>query len=557
MNWERIIAATDGRPQSLARIVDQDDADGAALATLLLLEETPPPTAALIAAAKMVRRHGALPTHAALAPQIAAALADWRADPQVLGAAFGSAKQERLTWSVAQMVGALRDRPAALRGAVAIVRRSGDQWCVARCLDALGADGWRALEEDQRAALLKDAPADALGPVWGALDKAQRAATTQRTEGRSGDAARLIGSIGAAAWRATDRALRKRLIDAAVRDRYGIPETAPAWPSMTDDERAVLATAVIEHGDSWTAFHVLKNLGAAGRAPLAADLRAALERRAMGEPDAWRVLAWRAADAGWGALTDEERDALMTAAGQEPWRVPVLLRIVGVAGWRAMDDRERERLAVVVRHAPDDLFACPPALWSALAGAALPPATEISWDAPEFWRAEDVDADLVALPPAHRALVLALAPWRPEDAAKDSVRVQRLLAAWRALTDAARATLATAAPGVLPPVAAAARLHGGVSAAVDVVGATVARIATATGGAAAKRAVAAMLRTPDRWRSWMIAFAPTDDDPPDAWAAWRRAARRGVVPDSALCARLAAKERAAGATRRGLRRARR
>ena len=42
MDWERIIDAANGRPQSLAWIVDRSDADVAAPATLLLPEEAPP-----------------------------------------------------------------------------------------------------------------------------------------------------------------------------------------------------------------------------------------------------------------------------------------------------------------------------------------------------------------------------------------------------------------------------------------------------------------------------------------------------------------------------------
>ena len=435
MNWERIIAAADGRPQSLAWFVYQGtDANGAALATLLLLDDAPHPAAALIAAARMVRRYGVLPTYAALAPQIDAALAAWRADPQWVGRAVGAAAGKRATKNVAWMVRALRDRPAALRDAVDIVLRDGDV-AIGRLLAALGADGLRALKKDQRAALLKKAPLAVRVWFWIARNDAPRAAATRRTKGWRFNAAEIIGRIDAAAWQAITSAVRRDLIDAAVRNPTGVHVTACSCLDLTDGERAVLARSVIERGDSWAAFHVLKNLGAAGRATLAADLRAALERRAMESPGAWRVLALRAADDGWTALTDEERSAMMTAAEQEPWRTSVILYAVGVAGWRAMTADEQTRLAAVVRRAPAALFACPPALWSALAGAALPPATEISWDDPKFWRAEDADADLGGLPPAHQMLVLALAPWRAADAASDSARGPRLLAAWSAMPD--------------------------------------------------------------------------------------------------------------------------
>ena len=557
MDWKRIIAAVSGRPRPLAWFVRQGPVpDDAALATLLLLDDAPHPAAALVAAAATVWLQFAPPILAALAPHVAPALAAWRDDPQWVDRAVGNEARWGLTSSVAPLVGALRDDPAALRDAVAIVVRDGDPSGVGLCLNALGADGWRALEADRRDALLQKAPDYALGRVWGALDDAQRAAATQRTEGRSGAAAQLIGRIGAAAWRATDPTLRKRLIDAAARDPESVGKTAPAWAGMTAAERGRLARAVMAQGAAAAAINLLDALGAARRAVLTAAQRAGIEARAMGE-GAMSVLEWRAADAGWTALSAEERGAVLAAAEAAPRRGADLLRAVGAAGWRAMTADERARLAAVVRRMPDVFFRCPPALWSAIAGAALPPTHQIPWTAIKQWRAEDADADLGGLPPSHQTLVLALAPWRPEDAAPDSVRGTRLCVAWDALTEVARVALATAAPGVLPSVAAAARLRGGGSAAVAAVGATVARIATATGGADVKRAVGAMLRTPADWRAWMVGVAPTDGDPSEAWKAWRRAARRGVVPDSALCARLAAKERAAGPTRRGLRRARR
>ena len=76
-----------------------------------------------------------------------------------------------------------------------------------------------------------------------------------------------------------------------------------------------------------------------------------------------------------------------------------------------------------------------------------------------------------------------------------------------------------------------------------------------TGGAGAKRAVGAMLAASDRWRSWMIAFAPTDGDPPETRAAWRDAAQRGLIADLTICARLTAKEREESAPSRAPRRA--
>ena len=539
MDWTIILDAATGRAEALNRVVRRSSNDHAALQPLLLLEEAPHPAAALVAVAT-VREDLAPPIQAALAPHVAPALAAWRADPHWAERAVGDQARRNLPWGVAGLVGALRADPAALHDAVAIVVRDGDAEAVAHCIGALGVTGWRALADDRRAALLQKARVSAFGRVWEALDDAQRTTAALRAEsGHPFIAAGLIGWIGAAAWRATDDPpLRRRLIDAVASQPRWVPTTAPAWAGMTAAERETLARAVIKRCDSQTVFCLLGDLGAAGRATLTADLRAALEARARTH-DPWRVLALRAADVGWDALIAEERSAVLAAAEEQPRRVPDLLRAVGVAGWTAMRADEQERIAVAVRREPDALFACPPSLWGALAVAALPPATAMK-DAAHHWRTEDAAADLDGLPPAHQALVLALAPWRPEDATKDSVRVRRLRAAWDALPDDERAALATVHPSVLAPIVAAARLRGGAATTIDAVGETVARRAAATDSAAAKRIVGAMLRTSDDWRAWMASFAPSAADPPEVWEAWRRAAQCGLVADVTLCARLAA-----------------
>ena len=538
MNWTVILDAATGRANALNQVVRRSSDECAALQTLLLLAEAPHAAAALVAAAPTPDRIAPL-VHAALAPSVAPALAAWRADPQWVDRVVGADVRAQLTWGVAGMVGALRNDPGVLRDAFGVVLHDADPYVISRCLEALGADGWKALEDEQRRTLLTRAPADALGRVWDALDDAQREATTQRAESTPNVAADCIGCIGAAAWRATDPALRRRLIAAVARDPGWVSATAPAWAGMTDDERARLATPVITSDRDRHALDLLKALGAAGRATLTVEQRAALDARAMEHLAAWLVLAFRAADAGWSALTDDERDVVLAATEEETRDVADLLRAVGVAGWNAMSADDQARLAAVARGAPTDLFRCPPAFWPALAGAALPPATDVPEDAPFSWRSEEAAANLSRLPPAHQALVLALAPWRTDEVTKDSVRVRRLRAVWDALPADERAALATAHPLMLAQVAAAARLHGGAAAAVESVGATVGRWAAAVGGADAKRAVGAMLRTPDDWRAWMAAFAPTDGDPSETWDAWRRAARRGILPDPAMCARLA------------------
>ena len=557
MDWKMIGNAAAGRTTALRSITRRMGIDDrAALALLLLLDETPPAAAALVAAA-LQSRYDAPPIHAALAPHVAPALADWRADPQWANRAIGAAAQRRLPWDVAVMSGALRADPAALRDIVAIVLRDGDSAAVADCLEALGPAGWTTLDDDGRRTLLARARVSDVGRVWDALGEAQRAKVVERAATAAYDAARLIGSIGAGAWTATDPALRRVLIDAVARDPLWVSATAPAWAGMTDDERDDLARAAIARGDEMDAFRLLGDLGAAGRATLTVEQRAALDGRAKRRPDGWRVLALRAADAGWTALTDEERAVVMAQADLDGGSVRRLLRYVGVAGWRAMRADEQARLAAAVRRTQGALFACPPALWSDLAGAALPPATSILRDVMGYWIAEDAGADLGGLPPPHQAVVLALAPWRIEDAVPDSVRVQRLLGAWSEMPANERVALIMEHLRVLTPVAAAVRLRGGASAAVDVVGATVARVVTMTGGTAVTRDIGAMLGAPGDWRSWMRAFAPTDANPPDAWAAWIAAARRGSIPDPALCARLAAASLSVAPPPRTLRRTRR
>ena len=545
MDWNVLLNAAIGRADALDTITRQEsDAHRAALATLLLLHDAPHPAAALVAVA-LVRGTRIAPLIAVtLAPHAAPALTAWRDDPQWAERAVGAATQKRLAWSIDGVVGALHAHPVAQRAAIAIALRNEDSVAVAHCLKALGADGWEALEDDVRAALLTRASAAACGWVWNALDETQRAAAAQAAVDSSA-VAHLVGRIGPAAWRTTALALRERLIDAVAQRASAVDKTAPAWPGMTDDERETLAMAAIARGGAWCVRDLLDALGPAGRAVLNADQRARLETLALARA-AWDVHLMRIADDGWDALSPQARRAVRSAAQRYAARTAVLLRALGGAGWRALRADERTRLVATVRRAPKTLFRCPPALWSDLAGDALPPATRIPAHVLASWRAEDADADLSRLPPAHQALVLALAPWRAEEAAKDSVRVRGLLATWDQTAADERAALATAHPSVLAPVAAAAHLAGGATAALDAVGATVARVVTATGGSAVKRDIGAMLCAPDDWRSWMIAFAPTDGDPSDVREAWRAAAQRGSIADAALCARLAASPRESG-----------
>ena len=534
MNWRWIIRAADGRMTAIERIVRRrTDDDCAALATLLLLDETPPAAAALVALPVMP-----LPVQAALAEAIEPALAAWRADPQWPGRAVSARARLRLVWGVAAAVRVLRAAPAALHNAVAVVLRSGVSDAVAHCIDALGVAGWRALADDQRAALLARADVEAIGGVWSALDEAQRAATAQRAALHPENAARLIASIAADDWQATAPTVRTFLIDAAAGDPWNIHYAAPAWAGMTSDERARLMTAIYEHNSWMPANMLIAELGVAGLAALPVDQRVALAVKArLEEIVTWPVSSVSSA-AQWDALTEEERGAVLVSAQRAAARAARLLRVVGAARWETFPQNDRKRIAALIRRSPSALFACPPAVWADVAGDRLPPATEAGARAAHHWRAEDADADLGGLPPAHQALVFALAPWRAADAASDSVRMQRLRVAWESMTTDERVALATAHPSVLAVVAADARRRGAPAVVADV-GETVARLAAATGGGEAPRSVGVTLRSPDHWRTWMTFFAPTDADPPETWEAWRRAARYGRIPAPEVCVRLA------------------
>ena len=127
-----------------------------------------------------------------------------------------------------------------MRDAVAIVLRDDAPWSIEIRLAARGAAGWRALGDDLRAALLQQARRLCARSGLERAAAAPRAAAVEAASSQPSIAARLIGRIGAAAWRAADPALRETLMNAVLRDPPWIAVTAPAWPGMTDDERDAL-----------------------------------------------------------------------------------------------------------------------------------------------------------------------------------------------------------------------------------------------------------------------------------------------------------------------------
>ena len=540
MNWRMIIGAVDGRSDALNWIASRaPDHEVGALLALLLLEEAPHAAAALIASA-MAPANLAAPIQAALASHVAPALAAWRDDSLWRKRAIDDAvTRRRFAWGVAVMSGALHDHAAAQHDAVAIVLRDGDEPCIARCLEALGADGWRGLDSDLRAALQEKAPSFAFGWVWDALDDALRETAAEQAATDSFTAGRLIGAIGDA-WRTTAPKVRARLINAVMSRMEGMVMTAPTWTSMTEDERETLVKAAITCDNAWSVCNLIASLGPAGRATLTDAQRATLESCAP-MSHTWDVLRYRAADVGWTSLSVEERGLALAEAERTPWRVSALLGVVGAAQWGAMREDERSRLIAAVRHRPDVLFACPPALWGDLADGAAPPARRIMHASVVEWRAEDAAADLSRLSAAHQAVVLALAPWRRNDGATNPARGSRLLALWGEMTADEQAEVGAALPLVLAVVAACARRRGGGTDAINAVGNAVAQSAAMTADAESKRMVGAMLCSADDWRDWMGAFAPTDADSSEVWDAWEHAAQRGLVPDVAIGARLAAR----------------
>ena len=573
------------------------DRDTARVMTAVSLDESPPAAAALgAAAAALERMRGIEPLiHAALAPQIAAALAAWRADPtwaDHIAAAYSEAKVMNVVLIDISMrsrqIAALRDAPAALhdavtalRDAVAIMVRLDQRWSVAPCLEALGADGWRALEADQRNALLTRAAPDELGCIWGALDEKQRTATvnalasvtreladtaaqrlaaqaraaaeawTEEAQGETdpekaaqiaaaadllahaallaedSDAAmrvkavheaqaaaivvmaaappapvadsvaaiwkvtgeldvllaeeasavaRFIGRIGADGWKAFDANLRERLINIVVRPPRPVLSTAPAWSGMTHDERDLLTTALVKEGNGMVALLLLKQMGPEGRKNLSVQQNDKITTLAMKAGNAWSVASLLAPVIGWDALSDEVRRTVIEEMETLSSLASDVLRGAGVAGWSAMSDDVRRRFIAAVRSVPQAIFRCPPALWFDIAGDALHSVRHIWWSDVMSWHAEDADADLGNVSKMHQALVLALAPWRIEDVAPDSVRMRRLSDVWNALTEEERVDLVLAHPFVLAAVAAAARVCGGPEAARAAVGETAARV---------------------------------------------------------------------------------
>ena len=422
---------------------------------------------------------------AALRPQIAAALAAWRADPTWADRFADSALKETMIEIVLDEIKTLCTLPAAqrddldeLRNAVDIVLHLDRSSIVGDALEALGVAGWRALDDDRRRALLEKAPVEAYGWIWTELDATRHEKAVQEAISRRSTAPGFIRSIGAR-WEAVDPTLRARLLNFfGDFEVHGVLMCASLVPFMSNDERTTFVNAMLKCVHEGTALPLLEKLGAAGRMKLTAEQRAAIEAR-VPTNDSWHmgmVRALRAADIVWTDASDEDRRTMLSSAKQGYTDVSELLSIVGVAGWRALPEDERRQLAEVVRRTPDALFRCPPALWADLAGDDLPPATDVPWNTPERWRIEDADADLSALSAAHQALVLALAPWRPEDITPDSARMQRLSAAWNEMSAHQRVSLVLSHPHVLPMVAAAARVCGGPESAAHAVGETSSRI---------------------------------------------------------------------------------
>ena len=542
IEWPVIFNAANGHAKSLNRIARGIVVDGGeALAALALMDDHPHPAAVMVAVADTRWLTGAPLINAALAPHVATALAVWRADPEWLSRALSYDALVRVASGVARMLGDLRAYPDALHAAVdvALHYRAGNA-----SFKDFGEDDWQALTDEQRAAIIVSSFPEPLGEIWGYLDDSQRTIAVEGGARTPPFAARLIIRIDPAAWKETDQNLRRTLIERVASDRPSITDTAPAWAGLTTDDHETLVNAVMQYEDrDAILFRLLDKMGSAGRKALTADLRAKIETIAQNR-DAQVILAWRGVDAGWDKASDEERQAVIAAVERLPWIGPSLLRAIGIAGWNAMTADEKARIAAAVRRDSRTFFHCPPALWGALAGDALPPAKDIWPDARRYWRAEDAAADLSLLSPAHQATVLACAEWLPEDVAATTDRLTRFLDAWNKMTEDERRALMTIDSTAPITVAAAARLTGD-SAAMDAVGQVISQSITAGGGHAAKRLVGDMLHSPDDWRRWMRAFAPTDGDSPDVWAAWNDAAERGCVPDADLCARLAERRAAA------------
>ena len=540
-HWNRILGAARGRRNDVIwAMTHGDPTDVAFFLAFVVADPSPSPQATLAAITLATRRHDAMAAllPAALAPPLRRALAAWRRTPTPSASGVDADLWRAMTWGVADAVRTIRRDDVALRYAVAIVLRHAEDRVSGACLEALDAAGWRALTETQRNALFERVATRmpfAFGTVWSALGDGRRAAIIRQAARSPVVAARLIGRIGAAAWRAMDAETRRLLCKRVIADAVWVPETAPAWNGMTDAEIARLADAVIALRDGRSAQRTLECAGADGRKRLSAPQRAALDAQAALHAPV-RVLLMRAADNGWNGLSDQERDQALCAI-DDPRNAAALVRAVGAPGWAMMNDEERARVRRGMSRT-DLVLACPPDLWTILAPDGLPPISLRPTIDPNLWSA---DADLGMAPADYRTMVVALAPWRTGDIDGTTDRIQRVLATWSEMTDRERHDLALAMPWVAPAVAAAARLQQNHHVLDGVMDLLIRRAAQETDN---RDDIAILLtsrlRRFDLWRDVMDDAVPTDITSPEAWSAWNVAVQRGWVVNDNVCALLAA-----------------
>ena len=548
MDWTSTLSGARGRRDALKWMLrTASAAEQSLFVTLVILDPSPEPPTALTAATLAVSdspmRTVAPLVLPLLAPQVRAATSAWRSHPTWARTVVGDHGHDRLIRGVASIARLFRGDAATLDAIVTLALHDGDAAALDRCAESLGADGWRAADPRLRAEAehrMRIATPTAFGFVWDALDDAQRVAVVQRLED-SDDAAELIGRIGAAAWQATDRTLRRRLIETATLHPWRLDRCASAWGGMDDDEIASIAAAAADHESDRAASALLSRIGRIGRKRLGVNQRAALERSAAAS-DAWTVFLLRAQDFPWSRFPRRMRDRAILEAERAPDFAAALLCAVGTDGWRAMSRTEQEGVRIGALRQSSWFFRCPPALWADIAAGVPPPIAACPYDAAGDWTLDDLPA---SLPPLYHTLALGAAPWNDADGAgagrRTARRMTQLLAAWRALSDSERRSVAHACPHALPAVAVAARRRRR-RRVQETIAEAIAWAALADRAPQDELALLIADRTHNGacWRAAMEHAVVTEQDSPEVWEAWRKAARRGWVGRLDLCARSAA-----------------
>ena len=191
---------------------------------------------------------------AALNPQFSLALTMWRIDPQWADRISDGKVKATLPDLIAGVLDLLREDRNALHSFVDVVLRDGDQASAERLRDELGVDGWAALDDDRRRALLEKVPAEAADRVRAAPDETPRA-TAPSDEAAQPHAAqahaaedweRLVAadlSRMSPSHRTAALSLARWRIADITPDSVRMQQLSESWNALTADERVDLVLA--------------------------------------------------------------------------------------------------------------------------------------------------------------------------------------------------------------------------------------------------------------------------------------------------------------------------